>query len=79
METGRGGKESTTYPANILGIIGGTSQISSTKVVGIVGWVCYLIWARNRRYGILSACVVWDFGAFYGHVCNGATLRIWIL
>ena len=68
-----------TYSANILGVICCTSQIGSTKVVGIVGWVCNLTGTRNRWYGVLSSCIIRDSGAFDGHVGNGATLRVGIL
>ena len=64
----KGGKKSVTDPANILGVICCTSQISSTKAAGIVGWVCDLIWSRNRGYGVLGSCIVRNFGAINGHV-----------
>lgn len=68
-----------TYSADILGVICCTSQIGSTKVVRIVGWVCDLIGTRDGGYGVLSSCIVWDSGALDGHVGDGATLRVGIM
>ena len=68
-----------TYPADILSIICYTSQIGRTEVIGIIGCIFNLIWARNRWYSVLSSCIIWDFGALNSHVCDGAALRIRVL
>ena len=39
--------ELVTYSADILSVVCCTSHISSAKIVGVIGWVCDLIGARD--------------------------------